>query len=127
MAKSADNLKAWHLADRLVLLTYQAIKLYPSFERYGLSSQMCRAAISVPVKITEGAARKSRQDFLQCLSIASSSLSELGYYVHLSRRLGYLSEHHHRELEGLHQETGRTLQGLMTKVASDLTKKNTTG
>jgi len=123
MAKDARGLKVWHLADALVVQIYHVTKTFPRDELYGLTTQMRRAAVSVPANITEGAARKGQQEFLQFLCVASSSLSELGYHVHLSNRLGYLPKQAYQDLTPLLSETGRTLQGLIIKVGADLNKR----
>ena len=120
MAKDARSLKAWQLADALAVMVYRVTNTFPRVELYGLTIQMRRAAVSVPANITEGAARKGQHEFLQFLYIASSSLSELGYYIHLSDRLGYLTEEDRRQLTSLHKEAARTLQGLISKVEQDL-------
>ena len=71
---------------------YETTKSFPQNEIYGLTSQMRRAAVSVPANIAEGAARTTTKEFLQFLSIARGSLSELDTYVIISRELGYLSD-----------------------------------
>ncbi len=122
MPKDARQLTTWYLADLLAMKVYEATRPFPHNEMYGLISQMRRASIPVPANITEGAARRSQREFLQFLYIASSSLSELGYYIHLSSRLGYLTEN--EPLKTLHKETARTLQGLINKIEADLTRRS---
>lgn len=123
MPKDAKRLKAWQLADELAAMVYEATKPFPPSELYGLISQMRRCAVSAPANITEGAARKGQHELLQFLYIASSSLSELGYYIHFSNRLGYLSKEPHARLRVLHTESARTLQGLINKIETDLNVK----
>lgn len=123
MPKDASRLTVWQLADTLTMAIYQATKPFPKDERYGLTSQMRRAAVSVPANISEGAARKSQHEFLQFLYIASASLSELGYYVRLSTRLGYFAAMTSADVASLQKETARTLQGLITKVEADLKRR----
>lgn len=123
MSKDARSLKAWQFADELVVNVYAATKTFPKDELYGLTAQMRRAAVSVAANITEGAARKGQQEFLQFLYIASSSLSEVGYYLHLVSRLRYLEALTHRRLAALQQEAARTLQGLLTKIERDLHRR----
>jgi len=123
MPKEANRLRAWQLSDALVVMIYEATKTFPRTELYGLTTQMRRAAISVPANITEGAARRGQQEFLQFLYISSSSLSELGYYLHLSRQLGYLTAQHHATLFPHYKAAARTLQGLISKVEVDLNRR----
>ncbi len=75
----------------LVAATYRLCAGFPDSERFTLSSQMRRAAISVPSNIAEGAARRSTQEYLRFLSIARGSLSELDTQLQIAERLGYVS------------------------------------
>ncbi len=84
------KLKAFHLADELVFMVYQATQGFPKQEIFGLISQLRRAAISVPSNIVEGCSRESEVEFVRFLEIAFGSLRELGYQFSLSHRLGYL-------------------------------------
>jgi four helix bundle protein len=111
------DLEAWQRALTLAEQIYQSTKLFPSEERFGLSSQMRRAAVSVPSNIAEGAARKSRQEFLQFLHIARGSLSELDTQVILAIRLKYVSEE--TEVVAEIQRVGRLLTGLIAKLKRD--------
>lgn len=85
MGRDYTKIKAWQLADELALLVYKASKKFPKSELWGLTSQMRRAAVSVPANIVEGSTRKSRNEYLQFLYIAISSLAELSYYIKLQR------------------------------------------
>ncbi|MFV8360212.1 four helix bundle protein [Flavobacterium sp. LS1P3] len=71
------DLDVWKRSMDLVVKVYQITKLFPDTEKYGLSSQMRRAAVSIPSNITEGAARKGDKEFIQFLYISIGSLSEL--------------------------------------------------
>ena len=70
---------------------YEATRTFPKEELFGLTSQMRRAAVSVPANIAEGAARAGTKELLQFLSIAAASLSELDTHVEIAVRLGYLA------------------------------------
>ncbi len=83
------KLRAFELADETALLIYQVTRGFPEQERYGLTSQMRRAAVSVPSNIVEGCARESQTEYLRFLEIAFGSLRELHYQFDLSMRLGY--------------------------------------
>jgi four helix bundle protein len=86
------KLEVFQLADDLVLRTYLATRRFPQAERYGLTSQMRRSAVSVAANIVEGCGRKSGKDYLRFLYISFGSLREVGYYIDLSRRLAYLEK-----------------------------------
>jgi four helix bundle protein len=76
----------------LVVNVYKTTKDFPIQELYGLTSQMRRAAVSVPSNIAEGLTRRTRTDKLHFLNISQSSLSELDTQLEISQRLGFLSE-----------------------------------
>ena len=80
------KLRAFVLADEVALLTYRETKKFPKNEIYGLTSQMRRAAVSVPSNIVEGCARVSQVEFLRFLESAFSSLRALHYQFGLSER-----------------------------------------
>ena len=89
MARDPRKLRAFGLADALVPDIYMATKTFPVEERYGLVSQMRRAAVSIPTNIVEGCARRTEKDYLNFLNIANGSAHELSYLIRLSERLGY--------------------------------------
>ncbi len=120
MSKDYTKLKVWELGDKLAIMTYRLTKSFPKSELFSLTSQMRRAAVSVPGNIAEGSGRKHQKEFLQFLYISSSSLKELAYYIHLSKNLGYLRNEEHERLFLLSEETARTLRGLITKIEGDL-------
>ena len=113
------SIKAWQRADDLVADVYRVTPMFPKAEQYGLTSQMRRAAVSVAANIVEGSSRRSHREYLQFLSIAKGSLSELSYYIHLSGRLGYLPTPEVHRLDDEAEETARTLYGLMQSVAKE--------
>jgi four helix bundle protein len=82
---------AWQASIELVKEVYAMTAGFPKEEIYGLTSQMRRAAISVPSNIAEGAARSGTREFVQFLGVARGSLSELETQLHISRELGYAS------------------------------------
>src|SRR5450631_2585730 len=107
------KLKAFELADEVALLIYQFTSGFPKEELYGLSSQMRRAAVSVPSNIVEGCARGSQTDYLRFLTIAFGSLRELHYQMNLSMRLGFLEEQSSSLIEAKIIETEKVLNGLI--------------
>jgi len=86
------DLKVWQEAIALVRMIYVLTDTFPKHEIYGLTSQMRRAAVSVPSNIAEGAARKSTKELLQFLSIAGGSLSELDTQLELARTIGFVTD-----------------------------------
>ena len=86
------ELRAWQEAMTLVREVYQATGSFPASEQYGLTSQLRRAAVSVPSNIAEGAARESTKEFAQFLIMARGSLSELETQLLIAKELGYLPE-----------------------------------
>ena len=86
------KLRAFKLADEIAILVYQITRTFPKEEICGLSSQMRRAAVSVPSNIVEGCARESQADYLRFLEIAFGSLRELHYQCSLSKRLGFFQD-----------------------------------
>jgi four helix bundle protein len=86
------NLRAWQQAVDLVTEIYRLTETFSASERYGLTSQMRRAAVSVPANIAEGAARTGTKELMHFLSISSGSLSELDTLVELAARLGHIAD-----------------------------------
>ena len=84
-----ERLDVWRDSMTLVEAVYRVSSLFPDSERFGLTSQARRCAISVPSNIAEGAARRSTADYLRFLSIARGSLSELDTQIQIATRLGY--------------------------------------
>ena len=107
------KLRAFELADEVVIRVYRATAGFPKEELFGLTSQLRRAAISVPSNIVEGCARESKADYTRFFTIAFGSLRELHYQLTLSRRLGYLSEEDSAEIEARVLETEKVLNGLI--------------
>jgi len=116
MARDYRKIKAWQLADELALLVYKATKEFPKSKIWGLTSQMRRAAVSVPANIVEGSARRNRNEYLQFLYIAISSLAELNYYIRFTKELRYLDTNGYEELWAKSQEGLRMLQGLISYI-----------
>lgn len=120
MGRDFKKIAAWQKADEMALKIYEITKLFPKDEVHGLTSQLRRAAVSVPANIAEGASRNHKKEYLRFLHFAKSSLSEVDYYLHLSRRLGYLSETSYKECFLMKEEVAKTLHGLMNAVRSEV-------
>ncbi len=84
------DLQVWQKAHSLVIDIYKITKEYPKEEKYGLVSQMRRAAVSVPANITEGFRKHGIKDKTKFYNIAQASLDELSYYIILSKDLEYI-------------------------------------
>ena len=114
MKRGHRNLKAWQQAMEMVTAIYTATSTFPSQEKFGLASQMQRAAVSVPSNIAEGFARNGTKELLHFLSISAGSLSELDTLIELAARLGYLNNA--KELNGKVDEVSGLLMGLSASI-----------
>src|SRR5438477_4123481 len=103
----------------LAKLVYKATAAFPKEERFGLTSQMRRAAVSVPSNIAEGQARFSRREFQHFLRNAKGSLAELETQISLAADLDFLKADNAKELLRLCDETSRILAGLLASLTSD--------
>ena len=106
-------LKVFGLADSLALAVYRESRNFPDSEKYGLQSQVRRAAVSIAANIVEGSARSSQAEYMRFIEIAYASTRELEYEISLSRRLGYLSRDAAARVEEHCAETGMALNGLL--------------
>jgi four helix bundle protein len=107
------KLRAFELADEVAILVYRVTAGFPRQEVFGLTSQMRRAAVSVPSNIVEGCARDSEADYLRFLNIAFGSLKEVHYQLNLSKRLGFLCVQDSNLIEPKIVETEKVLNGLI--------------
>lgn len=110
------NLEVWKKGMELVSLIYRVTAEFPREEIYGLTSQMRRAAVSIPSNIAEGAARYSQKEFLQFLNIAGGSLSELDTQIELAVSLGFIKAHDVDLLLGSVLDISKLLAGLVANV-----------
>jgi four helix bundle protein len=95
-----------------VISVYKETEAFPKEEKFGLTSQLRRAAVSIPANIAEGAARRSGKEFVHFLSNAQGSASEVDTELLIAHRLKYLSEPKYKELIDELDEIGRMLTGL---------------
>ena len=110
------DLKVWQRSHELTLKVYRLTASFPSAERFGLISQLRRAAASVPTNIAEGSKRQSNQEYARSLNIAEGSLVETEYLLMLSRDLGFLPRGSSETLLKEITEIARMLHGLRKKV-----------
>lgn len=109
-----EQLEVWQAAHRLVLEVYRTTSIMPSDQKYGLISQMQRAAVSIPANIAEGFKRRSRAEKAHFYNIAQGSLEELRYYFILCRDLGYKLDQ--SSMADQADQIGRMLTGLIKSV-----------
>lgn len=113
MDKAHKKLKAWQEAIVLAKLVYEATAVLPPTEKYGLTSQMRRAAVSIPSNIAEGAARKGRKESIWFYTISRASLSELDTQIELCHVLGFFNSSHDTRLIAQVDTVDSLLSGLI--------------
>jgi four helix bundle protein len=117
---SHRDLIAWQKAMDVVVAVYQVSKKFPKDELYGLTSQLRRAAVSVPANIAEGQGRRSKAEYCQFLGHARGSLLEVDTHLEIALRLEYLNEEEYSQIQERLREVGRILNGLLRSLTSNL-------
>ncbi len=115
--KGHKDLEVWKKSMDFVESIYKATAIFPADELYGLTSQMRRAAVSIPSNIAEGAARNGKKEFVQFLYIALGSLSELETQIIIAKRLQYISD-----VDSMLDECS-AIKKLLNGLINSLTKK----
>jgi four helix bundle protein len=115
-----SDLHVWQKSMDLVVEIYRFSKEFPAEERFALTNQIQRAAVSVPSDIAEGHGRKSTKSFLYLLSLANGSLMEVETQIQIAQRLGYVREDTVTALLARTGEIGRMLNGLQSSLESKL-------
>jgi len=113
------ELKGWQRSHALVLEIYRLSRDFPAEERFGLTTQLRRAAISVPTNIAEASRRQHAPDFARFLNIAEGSLAELEYLLMLTRDLAYADQHALVPHSAEAREIARMLHALRRMVEDD--------
>jgi len=113
------NIQAWQKAHELALKIYKTTKAFPKDERYGLTSQIRRAALSIPCNIAEGCARSTDADFARFLDIAIGSASEVECQLLLAKDIEYLKKTESDEL----LEQVMRVKRMLAKFIATLRKK----
>lgn len=113
------DLKVWGKAHEVTLLIYRVTEGFPATERFGLTSQMKRAAASVPANIAEGCVRSSDADFARYLHMALGSASEVEYFLLLARDLKFLSDQDYDQTMPILHEVKRMLIALLARLKSN--------
>ena len=111
-----EKLDVWKKAIDFVVAVYRATDDFPNEERFGLISQLRRAAVSILANIAEGAGRKSSREFAHFLSTSQGSASEVDTELLIASRLGYFESSRYSELRASLDEIGRMLTGLCQHV-----------
>jgi four helix bundle protein len=114
-----QKLDSWGKSVDLVVEVYKATERFPKEEKYGLTSQIRRAAVSVPANIAEGAGRYSQKEFAHFVSNAQGSASELETELIIAHRLGYLSEALFIQLITDLERIGRLITGLTRRIRAN--------
>ena len=117
-----ENLIVWKRAVDFVIDIYRTTGSFPNDERYGLTSQIRRAAVSIPANIAEGAGRKYDKEFARFLSIAQGSSSELETELLIAKKLRYLTEDVYSDLRKELDSIGQMLIGLERMIEKRILK-----
>jgi len=113
MIRSFKELTVWQEAMNLTEMVYQQTMNFPKMEMYGLTSQIKRAAVSIPANIAEGNGRRSRNEYLRFLSIANGSIAELETHILIAERLNLLTREVSEQLQIQLNSVGRLLSALI--------------
>jgi four helix bundle protein len=113
MEKPHKKLNVWKTSIELVTEIYILTRSFPEEEKYSLTNQMKRASISVASNIAEGAARKTKKEFIQYLHIAQGSISELDTQLEIVKRLGFVNEDEASSIDSLMEKIDKMLTGLI--------------
>ena len=119
VSRDHRKLRVFVLADDLVTRIYIITQQFPAAERYGLQSQLRRAAVSAACNIVEGCARRGTNEYLNFLNIAAGSASEARYLVEVSCRLGFLSKEDSHTVRGTYTELCARLQALISSLSHE--------
>jgi len=122
MPENYRDLIAWQKAKSLALSVYRCTRQFPRDEIYGLTSQIRRAAVSVPSNIAEGKGRRSQRELVQFLYHARGSLLELETQLSIAYNLEYLDLQVFKTLESQTKELGRILNGLINRFQPSIEK-----
>jgi len=112
----------WKLSDDLAYEVYLTSRGFPKEEIYGITSQLRRAALSVPTNIVEGYSRKGDKELSHFLNISIGSMAETKYLLYFSHRLGYINDNKYDEIKNGYERLGRQLWRFYESVRNKLQK-----
>lgn len=116
-SKNFTELIVWQKAHTFVLKIYNLTRNFPKEEVYGLTSQLRRAAVSIPANIAEGYKKRGKPDKVRFLNMAEGSLEECHYYLILSEDLGFVDT---KELGSAKEEIGKLLTSYSKAILSSI-------
>ncbi len=114
-----EKLMVWQKAVDLAETVYEATRSFPADERFGLTSQLRRAAVSISSNIAEGSSRSSNVDFVRFIQISYGSLMEIISQLHIAKRLQLIDESTFQEISSQADEVSRMLSGLRTSLLKE--------
>ena len=117
---------AYNLAKSLAILIYSLLQRFPDYERYAMSDQIRRAAISVPSNIAEGLGRFSLKERIRFLDIANGSLTEVTCQMEIAHDLGYITDEEYVQVDALASRVSMTLYGLKRSLIEKIDKHSIT-
>ncbi|MFZ5753509.1 MAG: four helix bundle protein [Bacillota bacterium] len=120
MSKRFKKFRVWKEAHELVKEIYEITNGFPAEEKFGLVSQLRRAAVSIPANLAEGCERQYSKEFIQFIYIARGSLSEVRYFIFLSHELGYLNEADYTKLDDKCDVVMAMLKGLSDRLEKEV-------
>lgn len=113
-----ENLAVWHKAIAFSDAVYNVTRPFPREERFGLSDQMRRAAVSIASNIAEGSSRASRNDYARFLEIATGSVFEIAAQAAIAKRQSYITQTEYEQLYAQAEELSRMLSGLRKSLSA---------
>ena len=116
--KNYKELNVWKNGIEIVKMTYQLSKLIPEQEKFGVISQMTRAAVSIPANIAEGSSRNSDKDYMRFLQIALGSAFELQTYLIIITEMKWVNDNKIEESQKLLEEEIKMIQAFIRKIAN---------
>ncbi len=116
--RNYKDLRVWDEAHRLTLSVYKTTQAFPKEERFGLTSQIRRAAASIPANLAEGCGRRSDGEMARFVQIAMGSASELSYHLLLARDLCFLAKEEYSNLIAADERVMKMLSALSGKIRS---------
>jgi four helix bundle protein len=118
------KIQVWEKAHHFTLKIYKLTSSFPKDELYGLTSQMRRAAASIPANVAEGCGRDTQAELARFVHIATGSASELEYHLILAHDLGYIKDEDYPELNSTINEIQRMLHGFEKAIQSNSRSKS---